>query len=280
MFDFSGFINSVSRPLIMGIVNASGDSFSGNGHASADSALAVGLAHLDCGADLLDIGGESTRPGAKETSGSLELNRVLPVVRNLKKVHPEVVLSVDTRHADVARAALAAGAGIINDVSMLRHAPEIAAVVAEYNAGLIISHSRGTPETMMRDEFCCYPDGVAEMVASELAEAQEKAVAYGVKKENIMLDPGIGFAKTPEQCWELLDNLEKIAPLNRLLIGVSRKSFLGALTGEKDPVRRNGETLALELLLASGGVGMIRTHGVKELFRGLMVMRKTRRNIG
>ena len=115
----------------MGIVNASGDSFSEARHSSADSALARGLAHLDCGADLLDIGGESTRPGAVEVSGDLEKMRVIPVVRNLKKVHPEVVLSIDTRHSVVARAALAAGAEIINDVSMLRHDPEIAALAAE-----------------------------------------------------------------------------------------------------------------------------------------------------
>ena len=258
----------------MGIVNASGDSFSEARHASADSALARGLAHLDCGADLLDIGGESTRPGAVEVSGDLEKMRVIPVVRNLKKVHPEVVLSIDTRHSVVARAALAAGAEIINDVSMLRHDPEIAALAAEYGAGLILSHSRGTPADMSNAEYTCYARGVAEEVAEELAAAKEQAVKAGVPEGNIMLDPGFGFAKTAEQCWELAETLEKVAPLSRMLVGVSRKSFLGALTGEKEPSYRSGETLAMELIMAARGAGMIRTHGVRELHNGLQVMRR------
>ena len=274
MFDLTGFLNSARRPAIMGIVNAGNDSFSERGNSSADSALARGLAHLDCGADLLDIGGESTRPGASETAVNLELNRVIPVVRNLKKIHPEVVLSVDTRHKEVAKAALHAGVEIINDVSMLRRSPEIADLVAAHGAALIISHSRGTPENMSEPEFCSYPAGVARMVADELAAAREKALAAGVKEGNIMLDPGFGFAKNAEQCWELLRDLEEISPLDKLLIGVSRKSFLGKLTGESEPMRRGGETLAVELVLAGRGVGMIRTHGVRELHNALMVIDK------
>ena len=275
MFDLTAFLKSRRAPLIMGVVNASGDSFSEERHSSADSALARGLAHLDCGADLLDIGGESTRPGALEVSCDLEKMRVIPVVKNLKKVHPEVVLSVDTRHAAVARAALAAGVEIINDVSMLRHSPEIADMVAANGAGLILSHSRGTPADMSEAEYTAYPSGVAIMVADELAAAKEKAMRAGVPEGNIMLDPGFGFAKTAEQCWELADELEKVAPLATMLVGVSRKSFLGALTGEKEPSRRSGETLALELILAARGVGMIRTHGVRELHNALKVLCRT-----
>ncbi|MBE6357111.1 MAG: dihydropteroate synthase [Lentisphaerae bacterium] len=274
MFDLTGFLNSVRRPAIMGIVNAGSDSFSERSIYSADSALARALAHLDCGADLLDIGGESTRPGAAETAINLELNRVIPVVKNLKKVHPETVLSVDTRHGEVAKAALNAGVEIINDVSMLRRSPEIADLVAAHGAALILSHSRGTPENMSEPEFCSYPAGVAHMVADELAQAREKAIAAGVKENNIMLDPGFGFAKDAGQCWELLQNLQDIAPFEQLLIGVSRKSFLGKLTGEGDPLRRIGETLAVELFLAQRGIGMIRTHGVRELHHALMVMQK------
>lgn len=276
MFDLTGFLNSLQRrTAIMGIVNASGDSFSGNGNVSADSALALALAHLDCGADLLDIGGESTRPGAGETPVNLELHRVIPVIRNLKKVHPETVISVDTRNWEVAQQALAAGAQIINDVSMLRHSPRIAELAAETGAGLIISHSRGTPENMMEESFCSYPSGVAAMVADELAAARETALRAGVKAENILLDPGFGFAKNADQCWELVRDLKQISPLSGLLAGVSRKSFLGALTGEKDPSRRGGETLALELILAAQGVGVIRTHAVRELHNALKVMEKT-----
>ena len=259
----------------MGIVNTSVESFSKEHCPTADSALARCLAHLDCGADLLDIGGESTRPGAKEYSGDLEQHRVIPVVRNLLKVHPDTVISVDTRHGEVARAALQAGAKIINDVSMLHRSPEIAALVAEKDAALILSHSRGTPETMNDAQYTAYPDGVARMVADELASAREKALLAGVKPGNIMLDPGLGFAKTADQCWELLAEVQTIADPATLLIGVSRKSFLGALTGEKDPARRNGETLALELVMAMRGIGMIRTHAVRELHNALMVMRKT-----
>lgn len=277
MFNLTGILQKLSRPAIMAIVNASGESFSERGRSSADSALARALAHLDCGADILDIGGESTRPGAPETSADLELNRVIPVVKNLLKVHPETVVSIDTRHGEVALAALRQGAKIINDVSMLRNSPEIAGYVAEFGAGLIISHSRGTPENMQTPEYCSYPDGVAKMVASELFEAREKALEAGVRRENIMLDPGFGFAKTAEQCWELLENLEKIAPLKELLIGVSRKSFLGAVTGESEPSRRGGETLAVELIMAQRGVGMIRTHGVRELHNALTVLQKIQR---
>lgn len=275
MFDLSGFLKSAGHPCIMGIVNTSAESFSREHCSTADSALARALAHLDCGADLLDIGGESTRPGAKECSGELEQHRVLPVVKNLLKVHPELVISVDTRHGDVAKAALAAGAKIINDVSMLRHSPEIADSVAESGAALILSHSRGVPENMNEPEYCSYPAGVARMVADELAAAREKACAAGVRRNNIMLDPGFGFAKTPEQNWELLEELSQIDAPGNLLIGVSRKSFLGVLTGETEPVRRGGETLALELVMAKRGIGMIRTHGVRELHNALMVMRKT-----
>ena len=250
MFDLTGFLQQISRPAIMGIVNASGESFSERGRSSADSALARALAHLDCGADILDIGGESTRPGAKETAKDLELNRVMPVIRNLRKVHPEVVLSVDTRHGEVALAALQQGVQIINDVSMLRHSPEIADMVAKYGAALILSHSRGIPENMQSAEYCNYPDGVAQTVARELAYAQ--------------------------QCWELAETLEKVAPLSNLMIGVSRKSFLGAVTGESDPAKRVGETLAVELTVAAKGIGIIRTHGVRELHSGMMVLQKIR----
>ena len=276
MFDLTGFLQQISRPAIMGIVNASGESFSERGRSSADSALARALAHLDCGADILDIGGESTRPGAKETAKDLELNRVMPVIRNLRKVHPEVVLSVDTRHGEVALAALQQGVQIINDVSMLRHSPEIADMVAKYGAALILSHSRGIPENMQSAEYCNYPDGVAQTVARELAYARDKALRSGVKAENIILDPGFGFAKDSEQCWELLANLEKVAPLSNLMIGVSRKSCLGAVTGESDPAKRVGETLAVELTVAAKGIGIIRTHGVRELHSGMMVLQKIR----
>lgn len=274
-FDLSFLLESRPSALIMGIVNSTGDSFSEKAAGSApDSAVERALELLQNGADILDIGGESTRPGATKISIEKELDRVIPVLEKIKHFRPDAICSIDTRHSEVAAAALAAGAEIINDVSMLRESPEIADLVARHDAALILSHSRGTPENMMTDEFCTYSGSIAGVVAKELNNAAESARRSGVKAENILLDPGIGFAKNPGQCWELLRDLEKIAPLSGMLVGVSRKSFLGELTGETVPAQRGGATLAVELDLAERGVGIIRTHAVKELHQALMVMDK------
>ena len=271
MFSLGEFLKSGKQTKLMGIVNVSGDSFSEGSKSSADSAMTRALALLDAGADVLDIGGESTRPGAAELSYRLEMHRVLPVLEALKRARNSTIFSIDTRHVEVAEAALKSGAHIINDVSMLRNSPEIAEVVAKYDASIILNHSRGTPENMQSAKFCAYPAGVAAEVAAELAEARQTAIKCGVRPENIILDPGIGFAKTPEQCWELLRDLEQIAPLSDMVVGVSRKFFLGSLTGEKLPERRLGETLAVELSLAARGVAMLRTHAVRELHNALIV---------
>ena len=258
---------------IMGIVNATGDSFSEGGRSSAASAVARAAALLEDGADILDIGGESTRPGAAEVFWREECARVLPVVKEMKKLFPDCVISVDTRHAEVARAVLDEGAGIINDVSMLRRSPEMAETVAGYGAALVLNHSRGTPEDMQKEEYCTYPGGVVREVAAELAAAESIALEAGVKKENIILDPGIGFSKTPEQCWEILRSVCDIASAERLLVGVSRKSFLGVLCGEKIAERRLGCTLAVELELAARNIGIIRTHAVRELKNAVKAMK-------
>ena len=280
MFDLTGFTGSRRLPLIMGIINVSGESFSEGSASAAESGLSRALEKLDAGADLLDIGGESTRPGASEVEPAEEIRRVVPLIVRLKQLRPETVISVDTRHGETARAALEAGAEIINDVSMLRCDPSIAEAVAARGAALILSHSRGTPENMMSPEWCRYPDGTAKTVAAELRAAAKAAMAAGVAEERIILDPGIGFAKTAEQCWEVLADLAEIAPLPKLLVGISRKSFLGALTGEKDPAKRGSETLAVELMLAAAGVGMIRTHDVAALRRGLTAAEKMRSSSG
>ena len=274
-FDLGSLLESRSVSLIMGIVNTSGDSFSETAAESgADSAVSRALELLQNGADILDIGGESTRPGAKIVSVKEELNRVIPVLKEIKHLRPDAICSIDTRHGEVAAAALDAGAEIINDVSMLRESPEIAGLVARHNAALILSHSRGTPQDMMSEKNCIYSGSIAETVAAELGSAADIARQAGVAERNILLDPGIGFAKTSEQCWELLRDLEKVSPLSKMLIGVSRKSFLGELTGEKIPARRGGATLAVELDLARRGAGMIHTHAVKELKQALTVMRQ------
>jgi len=272
MFSLTDFLQRTRRPAIMGIVNCTGDSFS-EGQASApDSAVDRALMLIDHGADLLDLGGESTRPGAVAVSPAEEIDRIIPVLTAIKRQHPDTVCSIDTRNAATARAALDAGAEIINDSSMLNNATEIAVLTAQYGAGLIISHSRGTPQTMMDQEYCQYPDGVAPAVKRELSAAFDRAVAAGNQAGNILLDPGFGFSKTARQNWELLHDLSTVAPLQQMLAGVSRKSFLGALTGEKIPAERGSETLATEIILALHGIAMIRTHAVKDLYKALLVL--------
>ena len=277
MFALAEFLKRTRRPAVMGIVNATGDSFSEGPASAPETAVGRALKLLDDGADLLDLGGESTRPGSAPVSENEEIRRIVPVLTEIKRLRPGTVCSVDTRHAAVAAAALEAGAEIVNDVSMLRNAPELAELTARYGAALILCHSRGTPETMQSPEFCSYPDGVAVTVARELAEAEKLAVAAGVAPENILFDPGFGFfAKTAEQNWELAARLPLVAPPEKLLIGLSRKGFLGELTGEKDPMRRGGATLAVELLL-SARAAVVRTHDAGALVQALKAAEKLRK---
>ena len=255
------------RPLVMGIVNATGDSFSEGSSSAAATAVDRGLALLDDGADILDIGGESTRPGAVAVSEKEECQRVVPVIKNLKKLRPECIISIDTRKSVVAEAALEAGADILNDVSMLRYDEKMTEVAAESQAPLVLGHSRGTPENMR--ELCDYGSDVTGMVVHELLAARDRAVACGVK--NIILDPNFGFAKTAEQDWELLRNIGEFCKLGPVLAGVSRKSFLGTLTGEAEPEKRLGCTIAAALFLAERGVDILRVHDVRQLRNALRV---------
>ncbi len=256
---------------IMGIVNATGDSFSEGAASAPANAGERAAALIGAGADIIDIGGESTRPGADEIAPAEELERVLPVLRRIRAQYPTLPISVDTRHGVTAAAVLAAGADIINDVGMLRDA-EMAAAVARSNAVLVLCHSRGTPLTMNAPEWLDYgPDPVAT-VAGELRNRAAAALEAGVRPERIWYDPGCGFAKTAEQNWELIRRVAELTGLGPVLVGVSRKSFIGRLTGEPDPLRRLGGTLATELCLARSGVRIIRTHAVRELRDALKVL--------
>ena len=276
MFQFQHFRRKYGdRPLLMGIVNATGDSFSEGAASDASTALDRALRLLDDGADLLDLGGESTRPGSREIPAAEELNRILPLVRELKRLRPDVVLSIDTRKSEVARAAIGCGAEIINDVSMLRCAPDMADIVAAGGAALVLNHSRGTPETMRSPELCTYRDVVAE-VKSELADAAQTARQAGVAQENILCDPGFGFAKTPDQDWTLLRRIAEFRSLGPVLAGVSRKSFLGHLLCQPDPRQRLGGTTAAALFLADAGVEILRVHDVRQIGDALRVHRKLR----
>ena len=265
MFVLKDFLRKLMRTAIMGIVNATGDSFSENETSSPETAVSRGCALAASGADILDIGGESTRPGAENVSVQQEIGRVIPVLDELKQRLPEMIFSIDTRHAETAAIALEHGAHIINDVSMLRTSPELAAIVAKTGKSLIISHSRADSAVMQSPEFCSYRDGVAFATAKELEAAKCKALEAGLTDGQIVLDPGIGFSKTAGQCWEILRDLSEFGKLDELMLGISRKSFLGKATGNELPTDRLGETLAIELEFVQRNIGIIRTHAVKEL---------------
>jgi dihydropteroate synthase len=249
-----------TRTFVMGILNVTPDSFSDGGRFfSPDRAIAQGLVLAREGADIIDIGGESTRPGAKAVTAAEELERVLPVVRGLRK-ETEVPLSIDTSKAEVAREALKAGAALVNDVTGLRD-PEMTRTVAAADAGLCLMHMQGSPGTMQQDPR--YEDLVAEVIQS-LAEACARAEAAGVARDRILVDPGIGFGKTHPHNLLLLRRLEDLRPLGAaILVGTSRKSLLGHLLGGRPPQERLAATLgSIAPLAASGAVDVVRVHDV------------------
>lgn len=249
---------SLPLPRIAGILNLTADSFSDGGKYT-DTAAAVrhGMAMLENGADLLDIGAESTRPGATEIPAETEIDALLPVITELKRNLPDCVLSIDTRKAVVADAVLKCGADIINDVSGLLFDPAMADAVAQYPAaGLVLMHSRGTPETMQQEQNLIYRDLIGE-INGFFAEQTCKAEAAGINRKQIMLDPGIGFAKTAEQNFELIRQLDafRIHGLP-LWYGVSRKSFLGG----NDPAARDFSTAGVLAVLTLKQADILRVH--------------------
>ena len=250
---------SLEKPVIIGIVNVTPDSFSDGGHLpSPEAAIEHGTKLMADGCQLLDIGGESTRPGAAPVSAKEEIARVVPVVSGLarRKVGP---ISVDTRKADVARAALDAGAAVINDVSGLRFDPNLATVTRDAEAGVILMHMRGTPATM--DDHAKYSHVTVE-VAAELAALAAQAAEVGIAPERIVVDPGFGFAKTAAQNLRLLDELATIVAVGYpVAVGLSRKRFLGAVTGR--PVEDRDRATAVACALAwERGVRLFRVHEV------------------
>jgi dihydropteroate synthase len=251
------------RTLVMGIVNVTPDSFSDGGqHASADSAIAAGLRMFYAGADIIDVGGESTRPGAEDVSPEEEQQRVIPVIEALVKAG--ALVSVDTIHTATAAAALRAGAAIINDVSGLTMDPEMAELVASSKAPYVLTHRRGDARTM--NSLAEYKDVAGEVVA-ELAGVRDKLYAAGVSPEQIIVDPGLGFAKNDAQNWELLQNLDQLDSLgHRVLVGASRKRFLGTLltvAGKSAaPQERDAATAAITAISASRGAWAVRVHDV------------------
>lgn len=251
------------RPtLVVGIVNVTPDSFSDGGQFLApDQAVAHALRLVEQGAEILDIGGESTRPGAEPVSASEESRRVIPVIEALVD-RVRVPVSIDTLKPEVAQAALAAGATIVNDVAANREDEAMWRVVAEAGAGYVCMHMQGTPQTMQRAPV--YADVVRE-VADFFRDRIERLSAAGVDRTQVVLDVGIGFGKTLEHNLQLLAGLRGFTKLERpLLLGVSRKSFIGKLVGAESPASRLPASLACACLAIEGGVTMIRAHDVAE----------------
>jgi dihydropteroate synthase len=255
---------SLARPLVMGIVNVTPDSFSDGGrYLSSSAALAHAARLVAEGADILDVGGESTRPqGAEVVPTDEELRRVLPVIRTLAAERPDVVISVDTVKAAVAEAALAAGAHIVNDVSAMRLDAEMAPVCAAAGAGVVLMHSRGGIADMATFAHAEYDDFLEEMLG-ELGDRVRDAERAGVKRENIALDPGIGFSKRMEHSLRALACLERFAPWGMpLVVGPSRKRFVGQLTGEANPAHRVFGSVGAAVMAYDRGAHVLRVHDV------------------
>jgi dihydropteroate synthase len=257
----------------MGVLNVTPDSFSDGGRFfDAEAAVAHGLELEGEGADVLDVGGESTRPGAEAVAPDEQVRRVVPVIEGLVARGVRSQISIDTTRLAVAEAAVAAGASYVNDVSALRADPQMAGFVAEHGLDCCLSHMRGDPRTMQAEAV--YDDVVAE-VKSFLEERLAAATAAGIGEERIMLDPGIGFAKTLEHNLELLRRLDELVALGRpLVIGTSRKSFLGRLTGRAADDRLAG-TIATNVLAFERGASVFRVHDVGPVADALAVTAAT-----
>ena len=250
------------RTAIMGVVNVTKDSFyAGSRYPDVDAATSGALRLAEAGADILDIGGESTRPGAAPVSTKEELDRVLPVLENLRS-RTERMLSVDTRKAEVAEDALANGADIVNDVTALGGDLRMAEVAADAGAGIVLMHMQGTPETMQSEPR--YDDVVAEVKAS-LSEAVARAVRAGIASDAIVVDPGIGFGKTLSHNLTLLNELATLAELGKpILVGTSRKGFIGKLLSSEAEARIFGTAASVAAAILRGA-SIVRVHDVSEM---------------
>ena len=248
------------RTLVMGILNITPDSFSDGGvHFDPQRAVAAALRMVEDGADILDVGGESTRPGADPVGEEEELRRVMPVIERLAG-RTEALISIDTYRARTAREAVAAGASIINDVSGFQYDPELPGLAAQTGVGVILMHTRGRSREMY--ERAVYTDVVAEVIG-ELGEAVTRAVNGGVHRDSLILDPGFGFAKRPEHSYALLAQLDALAALGRpILSGPSRKSFLKDALGDRSPAEREWGSAAAVAASIVGGAHIVRVHNV------------------
>jgi len=259
----------LARPRLFGILNLTPDSFSdGGAHTASPEAAADFAAQMVAdGADAIDLGAESTRPGSGAVPADEEIRRLLPALKLIRARFPDLFLSIDTRKANVADAALAAGADCVNDVSGLQFDPRMPDVVAAHHASLIIMHMRGTPETMQAPENLVYDDLIAD-ISTFLLDAVEKAARAGVDPGRIMLDPGVGFSKNDEQNMALIRRAAEFKKLGfPLFYGISRKGFIGRIFGIPCPADRDEATAQLQLDLCRAGVEALRVHNVKVSLR-------------
>jgi dihydropteroate synthase len=253
------------RTYLMAVLNVTPDSFSDGGYFNTvTKACAHALGLVKAGADILDVGGESARPGAKPVSLDEELARVLPVIQGIREQLGRVPISIDTTKSAVARAAIMSGAGLVNDISGGLFDPQMLETVAALNVPICLMHLRGTPETMQ--QLTDYQD-VTQEVGDELQQRVEAAIAAGIERDNILVDPGIGFAKTAPQSIELLRNLKSLQERLDLpmLVGVSRKSFIGHILDRPDPQQRIWGTAAACALAIDRGADLLRVHDVAEM---------------
>lgn len=263
------------EPVLVGILNVTPDSFSDGGDfVDPEKAAKRAAEMLDEGARVIDVGGESTRPGAEPVAAEEEIRRVVPAVEGIVAARPDAVISVDTYHAATAEAALGVGARIVNDVTGLDGDPRMASVVAEAGCPVVLMHMLGEPKTMQQNPR--YDDAVRE-VRRALAGRVERAVAAGVDPENVILDPGIGFGKTLEHNLALLRDLEKIVELGfPVLVGASRKGFLGKITGVDEAKDRVFGTVATTVLAYEKGAALFRVHDVRANREALAVAEAVR----
>ena len=256
----------------MAIVNITEDSFSDGGlYIDLPSAINHASLCIKQGAHILDIGAQSTRPGASEIGAEIEIKRLVPIIKELKLLHPEIPISVDTFHHSVAEKVLNVGADWINDISGGRHDPEILNVIADKGCPYVLTHSRGNSKTM--DSLAKYKNVIKD-VKNELSKQIDLALSKGIKNEQIIIDPGIGFAKNVDQNLTLLRNLEEFVSMNYpVLIGASRKRFIGSIINESDPNKRIFGTAAVAARCVIAGVNILRVHDIEQISQVIIMTR-------
>jgi dihydropteroate synthase len=255
----------LDRPVIAAILNVTPDSFSDGGLlGTVDEAVRRAEEVVAEGADLLDIGGESTRPGAKRVAADEETRRVIPVLRAIRRRFESVAISIDTTRSDVAAAALSEGANIINDVAGLRLDGSLGPVIASHRAGVVLMHSRGGVEEMATYRHAVYSDDVVSDVVAELGEAVSRATRAGIEESAIVLDPGIGFSKRSEHSLGVLRHLDRVAALGfPVMVGASRKRFIGEITGVTTPAERSHGSVGAHVAALVRGARLFRVHDVR-----------------